>query len=220
MTVAVISENTSGSTYTGVQDTILYEFDPTSPFYNNQTTVEVSSKTVGDRAHVVWDFTGLTNIPTGATVSAVDFEFTTTTAPGSQSVSIYGFNTSPVYGQMSWDNRATATAWTSGGALNSTDVNTTALETQACAAASVVHFTGASLLAFVQAKVTAGVSLKLLAARSNDTIYDSQGVVIVSSEGTDGSRPKLTVTYTVGSATIGAASIRQQNNRRTFGIRR
>ena len=201
MTISVISENT-GATYTGVLDTTLYEFDPTSPFYNTATQMEVSSKTVGDRGHVILEFTGLSNISSSDTVSAVDLELNVITGTSSQGISIYELLTVPTYGQASWNNRLTATAWTTAGALNSTDANTTPLETQTEAGNTTpLNFTSTNLKNLVQTKVTAGAVLRLLICRSNDVAYDSSGVVFHSSEGTDTLRPKLTVTHTAGGPT-------------------
>ena len=201
MTISVISENT-GATYAGVQDTTLYEYDPTSPFYNTSSQIEASSKTIGDRAHIVLEFTGLPNITSTDSVSAVNLELNVITGTGTQGISIYEMLTVPTYGQASWNNRLTATAWTTAGALNSTDVNTTPLETQTEAGNTTpLNFTSTNLKNLVQTKVTAGAVLRLLICRSNDIAYDASGVVFHSSEGTDTLRPKLTVTHTAGGPT-------------------
>lgn len=198
MTISTISENT-GATYTGVLDTTIYEFDPTSPSYNTVSIMEVSSKTIGDRGHVILEFTGISNITSTDTVSAVNLELNVITGTASQIIAIYELLTVPTYGQASWNNRLTATAWTTAGALNSTDANTTALETQTEAGnTTLLNFTSANLKNLVQTKVTAGQTLRLLICRSNDVIYDSSGVVFHSSEGTDTLRPKLTVTHAAG----------------------
>jgi len=201
MTVSTISLNT-GATYSGVLDTTLYEFDPTSPFYNTNTQIEASSKTVGDRGHIILEFTSISSITSTDTASAAVLTLNVITGTSSQGVSIYELKTVPTYGQASWNNRLTATPWTSAGALNSTDANTTALETQTEAGNTTpLVFNGASLLALVNTKIAAGQTLRLLICRSNDVAYDSSGVVFHSSEGTDTLRPSLVITHAAGGIT-------------------
>lgn len=212
MTVSVLSKNT-GATYANVQDTTLYEYDPTSPFFNTAAQVEASSKTVGDRAHIVLEFLDISSITSTDVASAVALKLRVGTGPGTLGIAIYELKTVPTYGQASWNNRLTATAWTTAGALNSTDANLTALDTQTDGGNDTfLTFNSAALLALVNAKIAAGQPLRLLICRSNDVAYDASGVVFQSCEGTDTFRPELTITHAAGgSPTVSTVSSNSAN---------
>ena len=222
MTTVTISNNT-GATYSGVGSSSLLEVVSTTPnVYPSVINVQSSS---GDRRHGLVIFSGLSNIPTGATVTAASLSMNVVSGVGaSKQYDLLKLLTASVAGQESWINASSVpVAWSSPGAFNATDANLTAVDSVFSDASLTTGYSvtsySAGLLALVQSWVTTPSSNNgLLIVRNPDTVYDGSYINFISPVDTT-LGPVLTVTYSVGGSFPSASSKRFTSQRHSFGLR-
>ena len=148
MTISTVSNNTAGTylgTYNGVVDGLMVESTPTVAGATSGGYLIASSWTSSTRQHSVIKFP-TSSIATDQTVSAVNLMLRQEQNTGS--LAIYQLKVPFVFGQASWNERSTGVSWTSGGGLNSTDVELVEVVTTTIAT-SWNTLTSAALVALV-----------------------------------------------------------------------
>jgi hypothetical protein len=168
VTVATITDNTTG-TYTGCEDTW------TGDGANHGSATTINGNSFGDE-NTELAFSGLSNIPSNATVSAVTLRIYFTEFGGAGNCIFQRITSSWVEGSV------------------------TATPTAAAASATLAHGTSTpGYVDFSAAGLVTDVQNWVSGANSNYgwLITESSSYFIAaSSEGTNGQRPELVVTYT------------------------
>jgi hypothetical protein len=200
----VISDDTTGRDFTGVEDVRIRLAAPTTND-GSGTTLEATAYDVGDDNRFLIRFTGLSNIPSNATVSSVTLtlncitNLANVTAPNE--VQIYRCTRAFVEGQATWNIYSTGNSWATAGGRGTGDSEASASHTEAPSSGTGDKtFSGSGLVTDVQAWIDGSVTNNgWLIKHSGDPSGSLQTKVFefVSSEGADGSRPSLSVTYTV-----------------------
>lgn len=203
MPTVVISDNTSGADFSGVEDARIRLAAPTTND-GSGATLEATAYDVGDDNRSLIRFAGLSNIPSTATITSVTLTINCSTnlanvvAPNE--VVIHRCLRAFVEGQATWNIYSTGNSWATAGGLGTGDAVASASHTEAPSAGTGDKaFSSAGLLADVQAWVDGSVANNgWLIKHSGDPSGSLQTKVyeFVSSEGADGSRPRLSVTYT------------------------
>ncbi len=227
MPTVVITDNSTGGDFSGVEDVRIRLAAPTSND-GSGATLEATAYDVGDDNRTLIRFAGLSNIPSTATINSVTLTLNCSanlanlTAPNE--VVIHRCLRAFVEGQATWNVYSTGNSWASAGGLGSGDAEASASHTEAPSSGTGDKtFSGAGLLADVQAWVDGSVTNNgWLVKHSGDPSASAQTKVyeFVSSEGADGSRPELSVTYTDaggGSVDLVVPSAPAQRNRRKSG---
>jgi hypothetical protein len=204
MTTIIVSDNTTGATFSGTRDAQVFARNPNDAFGAN-TTLEISywQDDVADYRCLLLAFTGLPSVPT-ANVSAA------TLSLWLEAYNVNGPATSPpsfdrilrnwVEAQVTANEWATGSAWTtlagrgSGSDIAASSSGTVALSTT----------TGAYMDLVLPAGMLADIQAWMRGTAANygwNAMIPSQAFgddrVFTSREGTDGHRPKLSVTYDV-----------------------
>lgn len=197
MTTVVISENSSAD-FAGVEDCHILQ---SSNSYFNNTTLEVRTDGTQDRRTLI-RFGGLSNITSGNTVTAAFIRFT------AQSTAVRTWTaykctrawtdppaTGTGAGVPNWNDYATGQSWATAGGRGTGDSDATASGSGASPGTAGVTFDvtlDSTGIAAVQSWIDGG-------SVNNGFIILSSGSgtnTASSSEGTDGARPELHVTYT------------------------
>lgn len=205
----------TGADFGGYDDTWLYEGQPTTAQYLTASTIYTGSNSAGQRCHAVMSFSGISNITGPVTVSSATVYIKPEDAPAtSRNFSLYSLKVANTISQETWNDRATGTAWTSGGALNSTDADLTALATVAIASSdnfNYVAFTGPGLETWVQGVINGTITNNnLMMALSNDTAYDGLGTIAFRGGSASAAhRPYLEIVYTAGAPGPTVTSVTQ-----------
>lgn len=197
MVDVVISENTSAD-FAGVEDCHILQ---SSNSYFNNTTLEVRTDGTADRRTLI-RFTGLSNIPASATVTAAFIRLTsqvTTVRTWTPYKCTRAWTNPPAtgtgLGAPNWTDYATGLSWATAGGRGTGDSDATASGSGASSGSIGATFDitlDATGIAAVQSWVDGG-------SVNNGFIILSSGTgtnTASSSEGSDGVRPELHVTYT------------------------
>jgi hypothetical protein len=197
VTTVVIGDNT-GDDFAGTIDTYLKEQTPTA---NNGTSqyLEVTKWNVGDHTHGLLGFPGLSNIPASATVTAATLSlFLADSGAYTHTISLYRLLKNWVELEATWNIYSTGNSWDTAGALASTDRSSTLSASASVDGTLDVYknFTGAQLTTDVQNKVSGVNSNFGWHGERTDGGANSQFKKFRASDGADGERPKLSVTYT------------------------
>lgn len=216
-TAYVISANT-GASFGGVVDTKFRELNSTSN-YSSDTTFSVNTWTTGDRETAVLRFGGITSVPAGTAANAKLQLQCTDDFGGAPVVDVYALRRSFVDTQATWEEASTGNAWATEGALNSTtDYEPTLLGT-ANAAIGLVELTSAALTAYTD-DVINGVQTHygFLLVETNFAAPASifEVAVFVSSEGTDGQRPRWTFDWTASGGSAQSLTVGLVTNTQSF----
>lgn len=198
MVTVVIGDNT-GDDYSGTEDSRMQETAYTTN-YGSATEYEIQSQTTSNRHHVCLKFSGISNLPSSLSVtsSVVSLYLNLSFYSGNQTITCNRLLRNWVESQVTWDDYATSAAWTSGGATS--DGN----DRDGTSAASVTHSESTGYKNFsdtsqIQGEVEDFADGTLTnygwVFYRSDTASDLIRL-FTSSEGTDGERPYLTVTYT------------------------
>jgi hypothetical protein len=214
MPTVIISDDT-GADFSGVEDVRIRLAAPTSND-GSGATLEATAYDVGDDNRFLIRFAGLSNIPSTATIDSVTLTLNCSanlanlSAPNE--VQIYRCTRAFVEGQATWNIYSTGNSWATAGGTGTGDSEASASHVEAPSAGTGDKtFSSAGLIADVQAWVDGSVTNNgWLVKHSGDPSGSAQTKVyeFVSSEGTDGSRPELSVTYTDAGGGISIAWIR------------
>ena len=178
----------SGVSFAGTEDSAFSSFLVNSVLDNEAATVSGTG---------LLRFTGLSNIPAGANITAAKLEITFTSGQGGGAAVIRFRNSlrAWVESQVTWNDYITSTGWSTPGAGNTTtDVGATDLGTitypGGFATGPVESTSNTGLIAWIQDFVD-GVHTNLGFAVGDD----NAGLQYALPAGTDGTRPLLTVEY-------------------------
>lgn len=200
MPTVTISANTSAD-FGGVADTVLADNTPTAN-YSTADQLEVAADSGTVFKTILIKFTGLSNIPSGSTVTAVTvrlyrnggFAFAMADWDLHRLLRDWDPGTATHVNYATADFGTTEFPWAAGGALGTGDA-------EAVASGSMTIFnetsyreaTGSGLVADVQDWVDGDPNYGWLITTLDDTAQ-----LVASSEGADGLRPELVVTYSTG----------------------
>lgn len=201
MPTVVISRNT-GADFSGVEDTFLEEVNPTTN-RGSATFGETTKYDTGNHQHALLAFSGLANITGPVTVTAVTLElWQNSEFAGPHTISARRMLVSWTEAGATWNTRNGSTGWTAVGALgNGSDRSSTVSDAQSIGTATGQYYawSSAQLIADVEDMINNGANHGWHFERT-DGADDFGFNVWASSEGTDGQRPRLTVTYSAGGA--------------------
>jgi hypothetical protein len=214
MTTKVFGNN-GGDDYTGTADTQIHEASATTN-YGTDTTGEVTKYGAGDWTRVLLKFTGITNIPAGSNVTAVTIDFYHDAAgqdTSAHTFSFYKLSRAWVEGQATWNQYSSGNNWATAGGMGTGDA-------AASASASVARGGGggssygayltvastSQLVADVQSWVDGTTNNGWIVDRT-DASNDSTYSIFDMHEGTDGQRPKLTVTYSAPNVALSGSAV-------------
>lgn len=203
----VISDNTTGTyigDYTGTDDNQMSESDPTA---NNDGGLEfeTSKFAVSSHGHTLIRFAGLSNITGPVTVTSVTFGLylSNSDAGATQTIDIRRVLRSWNTTQATWNVYTTGNSWTTAGALSDGNDRTGTASGQLTSVQtsgqwySVTQTTTGGLIDDVQGWINGTVTNNGWHLSRNGAGDDSTYRIWVSSDGTNGERPYLSVTYTV-----------------------
>ena len=186
-----ISENTTRD-FTGVDDAGSNVSTPTTPA-GSATSFVCSG--FGDEIGFL-RFQGLSNIDSGATVTAVTIGLTKNNVTAAGSVAFKPLLRAWVEAELTHNVYSTGNSWQTAGGSGALDSEAASATLTCDTAAATVTFSDAALLADVQDFISG--------AQANEgwrLTHTSDYAGFVSSEGADGSRPYIDVTYTASGAT-------------------
>ncbi len=224
MPTVTIGDNTGGSanTFTGTDDARLHQQTPTTN-EGGTGAIEASRFSGGDHNTGLIRFSGLSNITGPVTVTSARIRLWQFLNSGTNTVSAYECSRAWVEAECTWNNYSTGNAWNTAGALGAgTDYVNSVLDTITTATVSdesYLDFDSAAIAALVQdwingVKTNNGIVFLRTDGQNDATFHSFQ-----SSEGNNGERPILEVTYTEGSGstTVVVPSAGSQRNRRHSG---
>jgi Disaggregatase related repeat len=204
---ATIGNNT-GNTYSGVSDTRLQQDIPTSNF-SSSTALDVDKFGAGGHANTLIKFTGLSNITGPVTVTSATIRLRLNGSDGggaSYTIGVRRLLRDWQNAQATWNVYSTGNSWTTAGGLsNGNDRSATLSASQSVpgnGTGSYYSFTGSQLATDVQNIINGTASNFGWILEREDAGDDSLYRVFNSSESSDGQRPELNITYTVGGGTI------------------
>ena len=197
MATVHIGDNT-GEDYAGCEDSHL-KSNATTTNYGTTTPLETGSWSVPDNlTYLVIKFSGLDSIPSALTVSAATLYMYQSGNDGT-SINVLAkvLNRAWIEAQATWNIWTTGNNWTTAGALHETNDRsaTTTFDISVNTTNEMKAFTTAQLISDVEdmADGTLGnYGWHLSLNTASATRYKQW----ISSEGADGSRPYLSVTYT------------------------
>jgi hypothetical protein len=188
MPTVTITDNTSGD-FTGVEDAKITDNDAVN--YGSANNIEIS----GAEWRTVIRFTGLSNIPSNATVTAVTLRLNFTYAETPATVVAHRLLRNWVESEVTRDVYSTGNNWQIPNAKGE-------LDRVATASGSFSYGTGLGWKEFSSSGLISDVQNWV------DGTYQNNGWLLLcttsiylvanSSEASDGTRPELVVTYTVG----------------------
>lgn len=212
MPTVIISNNTTGlypGDYSGVSDTEIKQTTPTTN-YSGNTHYEVTKYGAGDYAHALIAFSGLSNIPASATITSVTLGLylVNTSAGADHNFTLRRVLRNWVLAEATWNIWSTGNSWTTAGALSDGNdriatssgtfgpVNITTGEHKS------TTWTSGDVVNDVQGWVAGslpnyGWLIERSGVGEDSTFRDFND----SATATDGTRPYLSVTYTVGTVT-------------------
>jgi len=207
MVAVVISDNSIGSDYPGTEDNALREGSPTQNRGTN-AVINVNKIASGNHWHTLLSFSGLSNFSPGTVTSAI-ISLYLSSASGSTSQAITIRRIIVTWGELTSNYNTTdgSTGWGTPGCLgDGSDRIGTASDT----ITGVTNTTGTYYASNDSAQIQADVEDFADGTLSNygwhfertDAANDGETRDFVSSDGADGNRPKLAITYTTGGEEI------------------
>jgi hypothetical protein len=201
-TTVTCGENT-GDDLTGFEETELTEESPTTNS-GSDTPLYLSGFSAATQRHAIFRCTGLASLPDDANVTAASLELRMTNAGGGPvEVTLYRLRRAPVEAQATWTDYITSTAWTTGGAADTTnDRFSSSLGVTTGVGGSAGYFS------ISQDDAAFMTVLEDIAAGNGNEWFLLEVTVggggtyeqYVTSEGTDTQRPYFELTYTTGGA--------------------
>ncbi len=202
-TTVTIGDNTGGSanTFSGTIDARLHQQTPTTN-EGGIGSIEASRFSAGDHNTLVIKFTGVSNITGPVNVSSARIRLWQSNNSGTDTISCYRALRAWVESEVTWNVYSSGNNWGTAGALNSsTDYENTVLDTITTETATDETYQdldSAAIADLVEGWINGTIT--------NDGIICHRTAggttfhVFQSSEGTNGQRPILEVTYTAGGA--------------------
>jgi len=207
MPTDVITENTTvqnataDNQYTGLADTMLVQSEPTNNFNSGYRSdgIEVTKFGAGDHNHTIIRGDGLSNIPSGATVSSATLYVYQTANNASYSVDLRRMLQAWTDSGATWNTYDGTTSWNTGGAEGAgTDRINTPESTTSIGTTNSIYY-GLDCPDLVQDIIDGTISSdEGFHLERNSGGDDSTFKLFTSSSGTDGQRPELVVVYTIG----------------------
>lgn len=210
MPVIFITDNSTGGTHSGTEDTYLREQAPTA---NQDATdgLEVHAFGSSNRANGLIRFT-LPAVLTGATINSATLSLKVKDKTTTYTVDAHRCLQAWTEGGATWNKYDGTTDWATAGGTGGADMTASATASVSVAASVNFYQDFAGLTADVQAWASGAANHGWLLKRNNYTAHDSHYIVFFRSEGTDGSRPILTVDYTEGGGGGGSTLLRKLNH--------
>lgn len=202
MPTVIISANTSGADYGGVEDARIRRAVPTTND-GSGATLEATAYDVGDDNRSLIRFTGLSNIASNAVVSDASLILNISSRIGDFDIDIYRCTRAWVQSQATFNNFATGggNVWATAGGLGTGDVSGSPIYTGTPTTGTGDRtFTSAGIISAVQGWIAGSFANDgFLLHHTSDPAASllTRVYEFVSSEGTDGLRPRLYVTFTV-----------------------
>lgn len=203
MTVTVIGDNT-GDDYAGTEDTQLKEGSPTTN-YETSDPIEITKWAASDYTHSVVSFSGLSNVSVSDTVSAatLNLYIVGTSAAAAGYADIRRLLRNWVVSQVTWDDYATSSAWTAGGAEDTTnDRSSTITGTMVVDTSGGYYGTSAANLVTDVQNFVDGTWSNYGWHYERNGASHNQFTTVRTETGTDGQRPYLSVTHAAVGAVI------------------
>lgn len=205
MPTITIGANT-GDTYSGFVETMLKENAPTVN-QSGENYIEVTKYSGGDWTTAIAKATGISSIPAGSVITAVSlffYQYLGDKANGTYVVSAKRLLRNWVEAQATWNVYSTGNSWTTGGAFgDATDRDTAASFASAgldLSTGSYKELVGdAGAIYDVQRMLDGAIPNYGWMLERTDTFNDFGFRQFRGSEGTDGQRPYLSVTYSTPS---------------------
>ena len=202
MPTITIGDDT-GTSFSGVEDVRIRLAVPTTND-GSGTTLEATAYDVGDDNRLLIRFTGLSNIPSTATIDSVTMTLNcsanTANTAAPNEVEVYRCTRAWVEGQATWNVYSSGNSWATAGGRGTGDSEAaTSLLAAPGDTTGDKTFSSAGMVADVQAWVNGSVvNNGWILKHSGDPSASLLTKVFefVSSEGADGNRPVLSVTYT------------------------
>ena len=205
--------NNTGDTYSGTEDAWLRQYQNTYN-YGGWSEMNVQRYASGNHSTSCLKFSGISSIPTGATITAASiFIYKHNGTSDNNTITVKRLLRNWVEGTSEgtdrvletphsccWDEYGNDQPWTSGGALsdgNDRD-STTSATTVVSSTGRYYEFTSAQIISDVQAFLSGTYSNYGWVLERTDGTNDNTYNSFRTSEGTDGQRPYLSVTYTTG----------------------
>jgi len=203
VTTAIITDNSTGGTFSGTTDALI---DAGAPDANNNTNTTLSLRESATPRRGVLKFDGLSNITGPVTVSSATlsvYDTVGSTGP----IEIYEILRAMSIVDVTWNKYDATNNWATAGGLGAGDVTSSPLVSSSFSGSIGYNdFTSAALATHVQNIINSSLTNNGVLFRKTD---DTDGSVpIASDDGTDAQRPKLTVVYTSGGGGITIAWFR------------
>lgn len=200
----VISDNTTGSTYTGSDSTYISSNQPNTSLHGE---VNVSIRVNNPTLRTLLRFTGLSNITGPVTVTSATLSMYISGSSGvTDTVNLYELTRPWVKTTATWNNYSTGNAWATPGAEGVGDRNPTAVFTGTAPSTSGQYYdiSSAALAALVQDWINGAKTNEGLLLTNNSAFVTFN---FTSDDGTDGQRPRLSVTYTTSNVSRPSSDI-------------
>ena len=197
----IISNNTTGAyagDYSGVSDAHI-KLSAATTNYGTLATMETTNYQAGDHTSTVISFTGLSNIPSNATITSATLGLYMSNVDSSNRIiTVKRLLRNWVVGQVTWSVYSAGNSWTTAGALSDGNDRSATITANPSIAASVGWKTWASeqLVTDIQNMVNGTNANYGWHFERTEGIDDAQYMVYDSSDAADGTRPYLSVTYT------------------------
>ena len=212
MPVITITQNTTGGTHSGTEDTFVRQTVPTT---NGDSTdyLLVSSEGASDRGNTLIRFT-MPGVLSGATINSVTLK-----------LYVQGFTTFKTLGVhrclrawtetgATWNKFDGSADWATAGGTGTGDIEATASASVLMSASTSFYqdFTSAGLAADVAAWAGGTANNGWLIKRNDYTAGDGHWAIYNRSEGTDATRPQLVIDYTAGGGGGGSTLLAKLNH--------
>lgn len=197
--VTVTVGDNTGNTHSGTDDVKLRQPNPTTNF-GSDTVWEVTKYAASDHTHSVIKFPGLSSITGPVTVTAATLYMRIAAVGGAVTYTVEARRVLRdwVEGQATWNVYSTGNSWTTAGGLSDDNDRSSTISGSVSVSPSFIYFglTGGQFITDVQNMINGVVPNYGWHLERIGTGEDGNYRIFRSSEGTDGQRPYLEITYT------------------------
>ena len=196
MATVDIGDNT-GDDFSGTEDTKLKSTEATTN-YGSEGTTEVTKYEVGNHSHTIMKFSGISNLPGALNVSSSTLYLYRVPPGHDYNITAKVLNRNWVEGEATWNIYSTGNSWTTAGGLHETDdrSSTTTFDILSDDDTAYIDFSSAQLAADVEDFADGSLSNYGWHIARTGVGEDGEYQTYVTSDGDDGKRPYLSVTYT------------------------